>query len=81
MLTDAIFSPATLLWLAGALIAFFLLTGSMFRRQVSLTELLRNYVSKNQGDFDKPSVESPPKKPVARPSANASSPPDSSKDS
>jgi hypothetical protein len=52
MLTDAVFSPTTLLWLAGALIAFFLLIGSMSRRRLTLTDLLRRYVSKNLSDFE-----------------------------
>ncbi|WP_149752702.1 hypothetical protein [Rubripirellula obstinata] len=62
MLTDALFSPTTLLWLAGALIAFFLLIGSMSQRRISLTALLRRYVSKNQSDFKQPSSDAADKK-------------------
>jgi hypothetical protein len=48
---NVLFSPAVLLWLFGALVAFFLLVGSMSRRRFSLTELLRAYVGKRQSDF------------------------------
>lgn len=51
MIANALFSPAVLLWLFGALVAFFLLVGSMSRRRFSLTELLRAYVGRNQSDF------------------------------
>jgi hypothetical protein len=78
MLTDALFSSTTLLWLVGSLIAFFLLTGSMSRRRLSLTELLRSYVRKNQREFTSAAPESTAKK---KPKSSSQAPPDSSQDS
>ncbi len=46
--SETLFSPQTLLWLAATAIAMMLLFGAINRRRSKLTDSLREYVEKNR---------------------------------